>query len=243
MRIEMNSKLSFFLFLFFSFSTSYSQNTTFQLWLDYNQKNKLNEKWSIISDYGIRSDFNGWVRYHARAAAVFKPKKIVEYQAGLALFYLTDFNSGNFLEIRPWQGVLISAPSFARFFVKNYFRLEERFNRDLNSASSNFVLKLRYKLILQVPINNTSIVAKTFYVPLSFEAFFNLAIEEQPINNDRYRFELGLAYRITEKSNIPLLYTLQSVYFNENNYIDFGEGFKSIDNIIRISFIQKFGAF
>jgi hypothetical protein len=71
--------------------------------------------------------------------------------------------------------------------------------------------------------------------------FFNLAFEEQPINNDRLRFEVGLGYMINEKTRITCLYTLQEVYFKENNYIDFGEGFSQIDNVLRITLSQRFG--
>lgn len=238
----MKTKCGILLYLLFflpSFSL-FSQTNTFQIWLDYDQKNKINSKWDFIADYGIRSDFEEWMRYHGRAAFVLNPGKKLSYYGGLGLFYLTNFNSFNTIEIRPWQGFLISAPDFGRFNFKNYFRLEERLVFGLDNSYTNFTLKLRYKLGLKIPINEKTIKDKTFYVPISFELFFNLAFSEEPINNDRIRFEIGLGYRISEKTNVTLLYTLQEVYFKENNYIDFGEGFINIDNIVRITLSQRF---
>lgn len=239
----MKNKLSLglIIFFFFSFFSAKGQESEFQLWLDYDHQNKINSNWRFFSDYGVRSQFNDWVRIHARPSFGFKPGAKIDYRAGVGFFYLFDTYDINAFEIRPWQGVLFSWPSIDRFRFKNYIRLEERFVTDIGINYNNFILKLRYKIGLAIPLNNDRIIPKTFYIPVSFEMFFNLVFEEQPINNDRVRFELGLGYMINDKTRITCLYTLQEVYFKENNYIDFGEGFSQIDNVLRITLSQRFG--
>jgi len=235
------ASLGLFIFFFFSFLSVRSQESTFQLWLDYDHQNKIDSKWRFFSDYGVRSQFNDWLRLHARPSFGYKSGSKIDYRAGVGFFYLFDSYDNNVFELRPWQGVLLSLPNIDRFHFKNYIRLEERFVTAIGLNYNNFILKLRYKIGLAIPLNNFKIIPKTFYIPVSFEMFFNLAFEEQPINNDRLRFEVGLGYMINEKTRITCLYTLQEVYYKENNYIDFGEGFAQIDNVLRITLSQRFG--
>ena len=236
-------KFSYLLLFFFTFpffSQLSAQNTSFQVWLDYDHTYKLNDKWSFFSDYGFRDQSNQIFRLHARPSFSFKNGKLLDFRAGLGLFYLFVEDQSDAVEIRPWQGILLSWPNFGRFHIKNYMRFEERFTFILNNNLSNTIIKWRYKIGLKFPLNNSSIVDKTFFIPLSFEIFFDIINENQLLDNDRLRFEGGLGYRFNDRTTLTVLYTLQETYFQNSPVINFNEGFKQIDNVLRITLSQRF---
>lgn len=227
--------------LFMYSNTSFSQVHVFQLWLDYNQDNKINQKFKFKSDYGVRTQFGDWRRLHARTAIIYKPNTTFDFRGGLGLFYTWSKLGNEEFEIRPWQGTLIGWPNWNRFRIQHYVRLEERFGINLQGSENNFVFKFRYKLGFSFPVNNSVITDGTFYIPISIELFADLTGFNEEITNDRLRFELGLGYRLNTNLSFVLLYTLQEIYNNEFTGIDFGEGFSEIDHIVRISVYQKFG--
>jgi hypothetical protein len=232
--------------LLFLASSSYSQVTSFQTWLDYNHNQKIKGNWQLKSDYGFRwmnqSELENWWRIHARTGVSFKKSNLFEYKAGLGLFYTDNKSSADIFEFRPWQGMKVSWPNFKRLRFSHYGRLEERFSLDVNNTTrDNFVLKFRYKLGLKIPLNNTVISAGTFYIPVSIELFMDLNGGNVEQNNDRIRIEAGLGYRWREDIYLRILYTFQEVFDNQGAGVNLDAGFKRVDNILRLSVIQRFG--
>lgn len=230
-----------FIAFFLSLTKVNAQTNTFQLWLDYDHQNKLNTNWKMFTDYGFRVQFDKWVRFHARTAAIYKPSTLLDYRAGLGLFYLNYRVSENVMEVRPWQGLKVAWPNWNRFRFTQYARLEERMVFDLESPENDFKLKFRYKLAINFPINNNTISVGTFYIPASAEVFVDLFFQDSEFNNDRLRFELGLGYRWKKDNYVKVLYTLQELYFDEESSFNLGEGFHQIDHVVRITVSQKFG--
>ena len=234
-----------FLFVLIAFLLSFTkvnaQTNTFQLWLDYDHQNKLNSNWKMYSDYGFRVQFDEWTRFHARTAAIYKPSTLFDYRAGLGLFYLNYRVTDNVMEVRPWQGIKAAWPNWNRFRFTQYARLEERIVFDLESPENDFTLKFRYKLAINFPINNNTISVGTFYIPASAEVFLDLFFKNNEFNNDKLRFELGLGYRLKKDTYVRVLYTLQELFFNEKSGINFDEGFRQIDHVVRITVSQRFG--
>jgi hypothetical protein len=237
--MKFRSLLLFFFFSIFFFKLS-AQNSSFQIWLDYDHTYKLNDKWRFFSDYGFREQSEQLFRLHARPSFAFKNGNLLEYRAGLGLFYLFGPDRLGLAEIRPWQGILLSWPNFGRLHFKNYMRFEERFTFLVNDNFDNYSIKWRYKIGLKVPLNNRSVAEKTFFIPLSFEVFFDIFNENQFLDNDRIRFEAGLGYRFNDRTTLTVLYTLQETYYQEFSIINFNEGFKQIDNVLRITLSQRF---
>jgi len=214
------------------------ESNTIQNWYDYTQRNKISGNWTYFGDYAFRFQLNDqgsrWWQFHARPSVIFKNRGLYDLRGGVMVRY--TFNSGgNNTEIRPWQGARVNWPNFGRFRFYHYGRLEERFSKDIDSDEGNFVFKGRYKLGIKIPINNPIITSKTFYTLIGFELFFNLSGGNNELIDDITRFDIGIGYRLNEKTNLELIYILQK------SRVNFENSNRSNDNIIRLSLIQRFG--
>lgn len=112
-------------------------------------------------------------------------------------------------ETRIYQEALVPLKVGKRLYFNNRFRYEQRFiaNQDLRT-------RLRYNLLLNIPINKTTLSKNTFYIALYNEIFIN---GEKNIGNnrtvnvfDRNRFYAGLGYGITDKLRLQLGFMNQS---------------------------------
>ena len=227
-----------FIFCLISGSLYAQDSNSIQNWFDYTQNNKINGNWSYIGDYSFRFQIENqdskWWRLHVRPSFIFKNKVLYDLRAGI-MFSYTFNTGGNNIDTRPWQGIKVYWPNFNRFRFQHYGRLEERFSKDIESDESNFVLKLRYKLGMNIPINNKVITSKTFYALIGYELFFNLNGDNQEFIDDRTRFNIGIGYRFNEKTDLRLQYVFQ------RSRVNLEESNNSNDNIIRISVVQHFG--
>ena len=151
------------------------------------------------------------------------------------MFRYTNTVGGDGIEIRPWQGARVYWPNFGRFRFKNYFRTEQRFEVELDTDERNFVFKLRYKLSINIPINNPIITSKTYYTLIGYELFFDFGGDNKEFIDDATRFDVGAGYRFNTKTDLRLLYIFQ------RSRVNFEESINSNDHIIRLSVIQRFG--
>jgi hypothetical protein len=216
---------------------SQSKNT-FQVWTDYNHFHKLNGNWQFFNDAGYRfqpsKEYNGFSRFHIRPSFEYKKQVLYSFRAGLGLFYTINSNFNNTFEIRPWQGFRLNWPNINRVRFVHYTRLEQRFLDYLDADDNAFTFKFRYKLQTKIPINNVGMIEGTYYVKLSAELFADLALVEQSTNSDRNRFEIGAGYLLKRNQEVQVIILLQR---NKNNIDDIIQN----DNVIRFSFIQRFG--
>lgn len=236
--------LLIFSFLLFFEVQNFAQENTYQTWLDYDHQYKKSGNWRFFSDYGFRwqstAGLDNWFRLHARPSVGYRPSALMDYRGGVGVFFTQNQYTANQFEIRPWQGVIIGWPNLNRFRFFNYFRLEERISTRIEQ-STNFVLKFRYKIGVKIPLNNSVIAVKTYYVHTSLELFLDLTSDNNEQNNDRTRFELGMGYRWTNKTTVKVLYTLQRIFNNQNDGVDFSEGFAQNDHVLRITVSQRIG--
>ena len=183
-------------------------DNTYQTWLDYDHHNKLNGNWVFFSDYGFRwseLNKNGYFRFHARPSVEYRISISQAAYGGLGMFYQDKINSAQTFEFRPWQGYKVKWPAFGRIRLYHLFRLEERYVIFLDRNLTSFTLKGRYKIGTDIPLNNSNIAVGTFYIPVSFEIFGDIAIVNSEVFSDRNRTEVGLglfAYFISAKYTI-----------------------------------------
>lgn len=216
-----------------------AKDNIFQSWLDYKHSHKLSNKWMFFSDYGFRWEMplprDVFWRIHARPSFQFKTNALWEADAGIGLFFQNNKNSSNTFELRPWQGIKVKWPNIKRYKFVHFLRLEERQSYNLDNNGGNFVLKLRYRFGIDIPLNNKVISVGTFYIPVRAELFFDLSGTNAEATNDKFRVDTGVGYRVNQQLRLRLLYVLQNQL---NNDID---GVSQIDHIIRFSVIQRFG--
>lgn len=215
----------------------HAQNT-FQVWTDYDVKRKLSGNWLYFNDYGFRFSSTadkGYWRIHTRPSIEYRPRILYSYRGGIGLFYQTTNSSIYTLEIRPWQGFKLNWPNYKRLKVYNYARLEQRIVDQLDEDGFSFSMKLRYKIGANIPLNNPTISVGTFYIPINFEVFANLALINQELTSDRNRTTIGIGYRYTKNTRIKMVYTFQAKKNNVDN-ID-----RQKDHIIHLTLSQQFG--
>lgn len=225
------------LFVVITILKANGQNTI-QVWADYDVKRKLSGNWIYFNDYGFRFSSTadkGYWRIHTRPSLEYRPQLLYSYRGGLGLFYQTTNSTIYTLEIRPWQGFKLNWPNYKRFKVYNYARLEQRIVDQLDESGFSFSMKLRYKIGADIPLNNPTISPGTFYIPINFEVFANLALINQELNSDRNRSSAGIGYRLSQATRVKLTYVFQASKNNVDN-ID-----RQKDHIIHFTYAKRFG--
>ena len=214
---------------FFQISFLPAQNSdqvNSQIWIDYNHQHKWKNHLFYIGDIGYRRLLSNspWNMVFVRPSLRFNLRHKQTLRGGIGIFYtFEDFNQ-NRLELRPWQGYTFQFP----FNLRHFIRMEERFFIDGDADNKVFQLRVRYQLSNNIIINNTSIQAKTWYIPLGLEAFFNIPASDNERFANRFRANAGLAYALDKDLRLELIYYLQ------RSKRTISDGVLSTDNILRL---------
>lgn len=114
-------------------------------------------------------------------------------------------NKVNVNEHRVFQQ-FITRQSINRFKLQHRYRLEQRW-----VENSDFKLRFRYFLSINIPINHKDILDKTWYASVYNEIFLN----HKNIVFDRNRLYLGLGYKLNKSLKFELGYMNQ--FLNNQN--------------------------
>ena len=242
-----NVLLLFFLLAHFSIFSQTPRQTIGeeQLWLAYFNQTRFTDKWGIWTDIHYRSKEN-FIQESSKGM----------FRVGLT-YYLTDdmklTNGYAFINHFPEEGhANISQPEhriwqqlqyhsrFGGVRTMNWFRLEERFRRNIKNDNEladgyRFDVRLRSNFLLNIPLSRRGIAPKTFSAVLNDEIFVNFPNSNNTtyLPFDQNRFFVGLAYNIDSHSNI------QFGYMNIFQQLSVGTKFRNID-AIRFFFFQNF---
>jgi len=177
-----------------------------QVWIDYNIKKNISETRFLSAFIGYRSItphiYNRMVlapTYHFRHTKSlnlfnFKTPIIHSFQLGGGLFYTNFFDSPNNLEIRLMQGFQVITPEVKGLYLKNYVRLEQRFQKLFDNSKWEASLRFRYQISTVLEWEKTGLpFLKGLYIPLKVEFFFNFIKANR--NNDQIRISPGIGYK------------------------------------------------
>ncbi|NEW82583.1 MAG: DUF2490 domain-containing protein [Mariniphaga sp.] len=171
-------------------------------------KGKISPKWSLLCEGHIRSsNFDLKYNYYEIKSAI--GYSITKNLTGLfgTGFFNTDEPGGFFRtpalqqELRTWLELNLKQ-TFIRFNFEHRARLEQRFIGD------NYKNRLKYRLGLLLPINNTEMIQGTLYLAISDELFMP---QHGPVV-EKNRFYLGMGYKMNQNT------TLQLGCINDNDY-------------------------
>jgi len=184
------------------------------VWTQYFMRGQISNKWYIHLDGGYRTrDYvNKQSQYFVRPGLLYQISPKVNIQAGYAYFNTNQFLSGYDDVMRPeqrlYQRVTVTQKA-GRFEIRNRYRLEERFNRNISKGvlqdgySTSF--RVGYQLYISCPINNTTIKDNTLYAVLSDEIFVSFG--KKVVNSfDQNRLALGLGYQFTKGFTATVFY-------------------------------------
>ncbi len=183
-------------------------STNAQYWLDYNMKYSINEYKSVSGFVGVRSisphiytklvlvpTYNILHRKSLKFLNLKKPF-FHSFHFGGGLFYTNNVDEDDDFEFRLVQGFQVFTPKIKGIYLKNYVRLEERFQKTFDDSSWSFGLRIRYKIstVFEWKKRGTTF-DKGLYLPMNVEFFFN--IENSDRYNDQIRISPGIGYKFS----------------------------------------------
>lgn len=233
---------SIFIFIFLlTQSLAHSQDTSdevindTQIWLDFNGKYNFDETRSISGFGGYRTTnphlydkvmfVPSYNIIHTKSPEFMNLKKplISSFHLGTGFYYTKNVDSEDNFEFRLMQGFKFFLPSFKRLPLKNYIRLEERFQKTFNGSNWGSAVRIRYKLSTVIEWDKHLFsFNQGMYLPMSIEVFFNLTEADQ--FNDVVRISPGVGYKFNDQWKaeffISYHYTLNTTA-DENSSNDF----------------------
>ena len=162
-------------------------------------------RWGGYAELQTRSDkpFNQFFYYETKAGISYDLDNSFTALLGTGR-YVTDDNPENLkvaTEFRLWEQMTVNQ-FLDRIKLEHRYRIEQRW---VNGLYRN---RFRYRLNMFVPLNNTKIVAKTFFISIYDEVFLNNAAP----NFERNRFSAALGYQFNKSINV------QAGWLNQYNY-------------------------
>lgn len=173
-----------------------------QLWLealiDYPFGYKWGQ-WTDVSYRKINSDDLDYTRIMLRPNFKWQALKLLDVRGGVGAFYTYFTQDNATLEIRPWEGVSVTWPSFKRIRLAHLIRLEQRFIYDTSDWSYAYSNRLRYQISTRINLSKIK-KYKTFFIPLAIEIF--LQDDDDQENNlfrSQARYTIGLGYVVNRE--------------------------------------------
>lgn len=180
-----------------------------QIWVDINGKHVFDDVKSIRGFVGYRSIsphlFDKFLIVptydiiHTKSPKFMNLEKpfINSFHLGTGLYYTNyKYEPDNF-EFRLMQGLKFFLPSIDLIPLKNYIRLEERFQKSFDDSSWDLAFRFRYKISTVIEWKKHLLsFNKGMYIPMSIEFFFNL--QEANRDNDVIRISPGLGYKFSD---------------------------------------------
>lgn len=173
------------------------------------------------SNFGLQGDvqYRNWnvigdlEQLLLRGGVTYKPKTAnIKFTLGYAHITTGAFGSDDnstTQESRIYQEALFPSKVGNRLYFNHRLRYEQRF-----VENQDFRTRYRYNLFLNVPLNSSSIVKKTYYLALYNEIFIN---GERQIGNgnsvqvfDRNRTYFGLGYALRNNLNVQFGFMRQT---------------------------------
>lgn len=161
-------------------------------WLMYFGTNKLSDKYSLHTEAQLRlfepvGNFNQLLlrvglNYHINQ------KSLVTLGYGYiptATFEQEHFQASS-IEHRIWEQFILTN-SIGRLFFEHRYRVEQRW---ISAALDDFYLnRLRYRLLVNIPLNHSALIDDTFFLSFYDEIFLN--VTETPFDQNRLYAALG----------------------------------------------------
>jgi hypothetical protein len=190
-----------------------------QIWTQYQYQQRISEKLRGSWDLGYRElvstedKLGEWSRFHLRGHVVYERSERVSFEGGVGGFYTFREDPADLAELRAWQGVIVFWPriTFARrqFDLRHRFRFEQRWFRQRDAESTEFSLRLRYRLATFIPLTKRSIEDKALFLPLMGEWFGDVGDDSSEFFAARLRLSTGLGYVLSNNWTLEFRYTAQ----------------------------------
>ncbi|WP_183556673.1 DUF2490 domain-containing protein [Mucilaginibacter sp. SP1R1] len=164
-------------------------------------------KWGGYSELQTRTNtaFSQFQYYEAKAGVSYDIDKNFIALLGTGTYHTydyTDLSKGPTInEYRFWEQMTVNQFLY-RIKFEHRYRVEQRW------VNGDYRNRFRYRLNMFVPLNNTQITAKTLFISVFDEVFFN----NKAPNFERNRVSAALGYQFDKK------WIVQAGWINQRNY-------------------------
>lgn len=203
-----------------------------QFWTAYSNQTRFSDRWGVWADFHLRTKedfFTNFSTAIARVGLTYYANDQLKFTAGYAYVnhFPADAHSGiSQPEHRPWQQVQWHNNA-KKSRLMQWLRLEERYRRKIKDNDElaegyNFNWRMRYNIMLMLPLGKKSFAPNTLSLVLNDELHINFG--KEIVNNyfDQNRLFLGFAYHVNAKDNI------QFGYMNLFQQLPAGNRYRSI---------------
>ena len=184
-------------------------------WLMYFGTTKLSDKYSLHTEAQLRlyepfGNFNQallrtGINYHINNSALVT----VGYGYIPTETFDKELPVNRSVEHRIWEQFILKN-NIGRLFFEHRYRLEQRW---LSSSADNWYLnRLRYRILVNIPLNNAQMAEKTLFLSLYDEVFLN--VTDTPFDQNRLFAALG--YKINKNLSLQAGYLRHRL--GANNY-------------------------
>lgn len=211
----MVKKVLFLLIIAFSIDSVFAQepeedvSVNTQFWLDYNTGYKLDDLKSVTGFIGYRSisphiydkfllvPVYNFLNTKSPEFLKLDQPLIHSYHLGGGLYYTKNRDSEDDFEFRLMQGFKFFIAPIKSIPIKNYIRLEERFQKTFDGSNWTTAFRFRYKISTVIEWKKRLFnFNKGMYIPLNIEFFFNLKKADR--FNDVIRISPGIGYKLND---------------------------------------------
>lgn len=214
----MMNKLLLLLSIIFISSSIIAQEDEWGNWIMYFGTNKITDKWSIHSEIQYRNHTIEPINIEQlllRTGANYHLKENAIVTLGYGFVGSYEFESEQKApeskEHRIFQQLILNN-KLNRLKFEHRYRLEQRW---VNSEYRN---RLRYRLMLFLPLNKPTITKGTVFLGIYDEIFMNTKREFF----DRNRFYTAVGYQFSKSTQVQVGYLRQRVYAFGKNYLQVG---------------------
>ncbi len=196
-----------------------------QFWFDFNGKSEFTETTGASGMLGYRSIsphvydkillYGTYDIKNTKSPEFLKLKKplINSFHLGGGLYYTDNRDSRNAIEFRLAQGLKFFLPSIKQVPLKNYLRLEERFQKTFDGSNWNVSFRLRYQIATVIEWKRHLLsFNKGMYIPLNVEFFYNLKKADR--FNDLIRVSPGIGYKFSDEWRAEFYVSYHYTYDN-----------------------------
>lgn len=176
-----------------------------QQWSQYYSTIKVSEKWSVISDYAFRwrDSFDKKNQFVVRAGIGYQVNPNILISPGIAYVGYYKNDALNRLEIRPHQDFIIKH-KYGILKTAHRFRFEERFIHNTDDNSDSFVFRLRYRIMLNLPV-----IKEKLSFTIGDEIFANIGNDIVYNVFSKNRLITGFSYKANKNVSVSMLYNNQ----------------------------------
>lgn len=191
-----------------AYCAAFSQKKDFGSWNVLNTELTLSDKWGVYNELQLRSQsfYDNHFYYEVKGGVSYSINKNFTFLLGIGK-YITYTDGGSFKkpvsanEFRFWQQLTMNH-YLERIKFEHRYRVEQRWFK------TGYRNRFRYRLNAAVPLNNTKMGPKTFYLSSFNEVF----LTNKAPYFERNRFFFGTGYQLSKTFAIQPGYVYQYDY-------------------------------